>query len=187
MTKYTHEKEGSLYSIKRNGDLVASYDPISEDVKYYLNGSRYSGPIGKEVASIVLAPVEPPLAVKEPDAPAEPPEPAKPPQEMPPPPPATKVEKSTPRETRDAKLIESLKREVHDLKAHISGERKLTSPSARHLDDIDLSESPVRSKMRGDCTPEFIEWARTGGGGFTEEIFIRQYKGRIPDITFKGK
>ena len=170
MTKYAHEKQGDIYSILRNGDLVASYDPSSEEVNYFLNGSRYSGPIGKEIASIASKPA------KKPDAPV------KPPQE----PPAIKVEKSTPQRVRDAKHIASLQREIHDLKAHISGERKMASSSARHFDDIDLSEAPARSKLHGDCTPEFVEWARNGGGGFTKEIFNRQFEGRIPDLTFKA-
>lgn len=62
-TQYTNKKVGEDFEIYRNSEHVATFDPLSEDVTYTNGNDRYSGPIGKEVASITnsaptLEPVE---------------------------------------------------------------------------------------------------------------------------------
>mgnify|MGYP000045903475 FL=1 len=166
-TEYTHKKTGENFHILRNTEHVATYNPTLDDVSYTEGGGKYAGPIGKEVSKITQ--------VTPPSEPIEDPKPvAK----------TSEVQRLRKQRTQDSKLIESLEQEIRELNEQIKSGKKIKAPSGRYKDVVDLTGSPVRSKHLGDLTPDFIEWARNGG--FTKEVFLRRYTGRIKDISYKN-
>lgn len=163
-TKYTHSKVGSNYEIQRNGEQVATFDPITEEVAYVGEGKKFAVPIGKEVTTITDA-----------DAPAD--APAETSGEV-------STKELTKALTKANKYIASLEGEIRDLRNDQRGGGNNTTRVPDRYKGIPTNPkgAPVQTPHQGDLTPEFVAWAREGG--YTKEQFLQVYSGRIKDLTY---
>lgn len=81
--------------------------------------------------------------------------------------------------------VESLKSEVQELKRQLAGENTTRVPDRYKGVPIDHPDAPPMDPRGGLITPAYLDWARSGG--FTEEQFIRVYKGKIKDLSYPKK
>ena len=167
-TTYTHKESAQegLYEIYRNGEAVAAYTHETKGVDYIGNGKKFAVPISKEVTAIAGT-----LTVLETEL-------------------ADPVPPTPPRDPKDVvidrqeKHIASLQEEIRELQRRASGDLTPKVPDRYKGIDMQPEGSPAWSALQGNCTPEFVKWARDGG--YTKEEFLQVYTGRIKDLSYTG-
>lgn len=166
-TEYkTTKNESGVYDITRNGEHVASYDPVSETttlVKEEYN--KYANLISKEVSSILSGGTETPTE-ETPKADV--------PDDIPsipiPDDPATLKRIITGLQIENAHLRDRISK--------VGGRQTTPSIPERFSDPVDLTGAPPQDPNLGDLTPTFIAWAREN---FPPDIFTKRYAGRLQD------
>lgn len=169
-TTYKLDKSDAGYLIYRDGEHVATYEPVEEKLSWVEpEFKRFQNHVMREVNALT-APAKPIEPVQSTDVAviAQP-----------------KVE-DTP--LTDAQRINQLKAQVFTLQvenAKLTDEiKKLRGQSMadggrlnpRFSDTVDLTNAPATDPNLGDLTPAFIEWMRKN---VSPEIFARRYAGRI--------
>ena len=163
-TTYKLDKSDAGYLIYRNGEHVATYEPVEEKLLWVEpEFKRFQNHVMREVNAL-LAPAEPaePVVTVQPQV------------------------DDTP--FTDAQRINQLKAQVFTLQvenARLTDEiKKLRGMSyvdggrlnPRFSDVVDLTNAPATDPNLGDLTPAFIEWMRKN---VSPEIFAKRYAGRI--------
>lgn len=195
-TKYTNQRDDDGgCKIFRNDKAVATLNPPSGEVTYIGDGKKFAVPISKEIALVLDAlgegvtsdPIAEKAAGKEQEAVAAMEEASTPinPEAL-----ADPMPPTPPRDPKDVvidrqeKHIASLQEEIRELQRRASGDLTPKVPDRYKGIDMHPEGSPVWSREQGNCTPEFVKWAREGG--YTKEEFLQVYKGRIKDLSYTG-
>jgi hypothetical protein len=159
---YTYKKVEGDFEIYRSDEHVATFDPVTEDTTYTNGSDRFSGPIGRQVKKIARSYNTEEVEPEEVE-----------PEDI------SEIVKLKQQNTLLRKEVNTLKRELN------APEGKVLRVHPRYEGIVfDNPDAPETIKTLGDLSPEFIEWARSGG--WSEADFLQVYTGRIDDITYKG-